>query len=170
MVKVMSYKVEKETGEIIPVIHTWRNPPAIKALKADERIIQHYGFEYDAENRCLKVVETEKEDREAYIQSFASECGVYNVLKKYSKTGDISLLQQGSAIYADLSKLPEDNLDPEGAKAAAQVALASLNEKLGLDLTLEQLQGMSDAQIAEVVRQAAEAQAKPADPVKKEGE
>lgn len=166
----MLQKVDKESGEIIPVIHTWRNPPKIKALKADERYVQHFGFEFDVENRCLKVVKTEKEDREAYIQSFVNDCGVYNVLKKYSKTGDISFLQQGSAIYADLSKLPEDNLDPEGAKAAAKVALASLNEKLGLDLTLEELQGMSDAQIAEVVRQAAEAQAKPADPVKKEGE
>lgn len=162
-------KVVKQTGEIIPVIHTWRKPKQIKKLKAVDTIIQHYDFAYDPDIRGLKIVETGKEDREAYIQSFASETGVYNILKKYSKTGDVSLLNVREGFYADVSSLPVDELDPAKAQAEATKALGGLNKALGAELTAEQLATMSSEQINDLISKAIAAQASKVE-VQKEGE
>lgn len=152
--------VKQDTGEVQEVvIHTWRNPQPIKALKCDEKIVQHYDFAYDPELRALKIVEAGKEDREAYIQSFASEAGVYNILKKYSKTGDVSLLNQREGFYGDISDIPSDELDPAKVAAEAGRALGGLNKALGVDLTAEELSKMTAEQLNELINKAIAAQA-----------
>ena len=170
----MPKSVVKETGEIIPVIHTWRYPKKIKALKCDEKIIEHKDFGYDTETHLIKVVDAGKEDREEYIQSFASETGVYNILKKYSKTGDISLLNSREGFYADVSSLPVDELDPAKAAQEASKALGGLNKALGVELSADELAKMSSEQLNELISKAVAAAAAKTevktDDIKKEGE
>lgn len=167
----MPKTVDKNTGEVIQVIHTWRNPKPIVAQKFDKNIIQHYDFAYDPDIRGLKIVEASKEDREAYIQSFASETGVYNILKKYSKTGDISLLNAREGFYADVSNIPSDELDPVKVAAEASKAVAGLNKALGVDLSADELAKMSAEQLNDLINKAVAAAAQKAAPVeKKEGE
>lgn len=168
MSKVLS---NKETGEVI-VIHTWRNPQPIvgRDYGVSHSIIQHHDFAYDPEIRGLKIIETEKEDRDAYIQSFADDCGVYNVLKKYSKTGDAALLNAKQGFYGDVSELPVDNLDPEAAKKAAAQALSGLNQSLGTELTAEQLSSMSADELNALIANAVQAAAAKAGEANKEGE
>lgn len=168
----MAKQVEAKTGEVIPVIRTWRNPPKTVGMKFEKNIIHHKAFAYDPEIRGLKVVDGDVEDREAYIQSFADECGVYNVLKKYSQTGDMSLLNQGQGFYGDISDIPADELDPAKVAAEASKALGGLNKLLGSELTAEQLASLSSEQISELINKAIAAQvakAQAAD-VKKKGE
>lgn len=167
----MSKVHNSETGEIL-VIHTWRNPKPIKGLDCSSKhsIIQHKDFAYDSEKRGLKIVDAEKEDRDAFIQSFASECGIYNVLKKYSKTGDVSLLSQKQGFYGDISELPVDDLDPEAAKKAAAQALSGLNQSLGTQLSAEQLSSMSAEELNALIANAVQAAAAKSNEAKKEGE
>ena len=155
----MPKTVDKNTGEILPVIRTWRNPPKVKAVDFSDSIIQHHDFIYDSDTRGLKIVETEKEDRDAYIQSFAKETGIYNILKKYSKTGDASILNVKEGFYGDMTKLPEDNLDPAAAAKAAEQALGGLNKALGSQLTAEQLAKMSSEELNDLISKAVQAAA-----------
>lgn len=66
-----------------------------------------------------KVIEHETDIKE-FVNSFKDEVGVRNILKKVAKTGDPTLLQQGEAMYADLSAIPE--LPQDKLKAGAKVA------------------------------------------------
>lgn len=151
-------KVSKATGEIIPHVRSWRHPNVIKAQKFSKNIIQHHDFIYDTDKKCLVVVETEKEDREAYIQSFAAECGVYNILKKYARTGDASLLNQRQGFYGDISGLPTDELDPEKAKKAAEKTVKELSKALGQDISMDALMAMTSEDINNLIVKAVEAQ------------
>lgn len=162
-------KVNVETGEVVKV-HTWRDVPEVKALDCgkDKSFIQHQDFAYDDETRGLKIVDTEVEDRDAYIQSFAEEAGVYNILKKYSRTGDASLLNVKQGFYGDVASLPSDNLDPEAAKVAAAKALGGLNKSLGTDLSAEELAKLSSEELDALIQKAVQAAASKA-VEKKEG-
>lgn len=126
-------------------IHSWRSPHDSKdsALDVGSMIIDTYDFSYNPESRELEVVKTGSEDRDAYIQSFADECGVYNILAKFSLTGDMSLLNRRPGMYGDFSGMPTDELNPEAASALAAQQLKALNEKYGLSLSAEELAGMS---------------------------
>lgn len=166
----MSVKVNQKTGEFHPFVNTWRKLRVVKGLKCDEKMIQHQGFEYDVDGRCLIVVDTELEDRDAYIQSFADECGVYNVLKKYSKTGDASFLNVREGFYGDISDIPEDSLDPAAAAKAAEVALSGLNQKLGTSFTAEELAKLSGDELNDLFNKVIEAAASKVEEVKKEGQ
>lgn len=142
----MSQQVlNKETGEIKTVITSWRKPKASSdyAYTQERNIIQLQDFSFNPESRELEVVDTSKEDRDAYIQSFKDDCGVYNILAKYSLTGDSSLLNRGGAFYADISGMPTDELNPEAASALAAQQLKALNDKYGLSLTDKELASMT---------------------------
>jgi len=55
----------------------------------------------------LKVIET-KIDGQAYINSFADECGVKNVMRRFAMTGDPSLFAQHQVIEnVDATELPK---------------------------------------------------------------
>lgn len=167
--------LDKETGEIKPVITSWRHPKSSKdyAYTQERNIIQLMDFSFNPESRELEVVETSKEDRDAYIQSFKDDCGVYNILSKYSLTGDASLLNRGGAFYADISGMPSDELNPEAASALAAEQLKALNEKYGLSLTEADLRSMTpelfEKLIGETVAKMTASTTKEDEP-KKEGE
>ena len=134
-------------------------------------IIIHQDFSWDNDTRDFIVVDGEKEDRQAYIDSFADECGVYNILKKYALTGDMSVLNQRQGFYGDISNLPVDDLDPARSSAAAQAAVKSLANKLGVDITSDKLASMSVEEIDSLIAKAVEAKAgKVVDEKKGEGE
>lgn len=122
------------------------------ALDASDAHIQHYDFAYD--NNKLKIVKTIIEDRDALIQSFADEVGVYNILKRYSMTGDMSLLNQRKALYGDFTSLDNDDLDPVSALARSNESLEKLNQALNTSFDSSTLANMSIDELNAVIAQA----------------
>ena len=122
------------------------------ALDASDSHIQHYDFVYDGNK--LKVVKTTIEDRDAVIQSFAEEAGVYNILKRYSMTGDMSLLNQRKALYGDFTLLANDELDPVSALARSSDSLDKLNQALNTSFDSATLANMSIDELNAVIAQA----------------
>lgn len=54
----------------------------------------------------------DKIDISKYINSFASQCGVENVIRMFNKTGDLSLFRQNQVIEnVDATKIPDKSLD-----------------------------------------------------------
>lgn len=151
------------------VFFSKNNPHPSVGLDISAKPIQNYDFAYDPDSRDLKVVKTDIEDREAYIQSFAEECGVYNIMKMYAKTGDMSLLNRREGFYGDISNLPVDELNPAAHQAAAAQAVAGLGKTLGVDLTVEDFAAMSDAELAALIDKAVQAKTAKVEQVK-EGE
>lgn len=122
------------------------------ALDASDAHIQHYDFAYDGNK--LKVVKTTIEDRDAFIQSFADEVGVYNILKRYSMTGDMSLLNQRKALYGDFTSFANDDLDPVSALARSSESLDKLNQALNTSFDSSTLANMSIDELNAVIAQA----------------
>lgn len=147
----MAKTVNKETGEVIFKAKSRLNHMDSVGLDFSKNIVQNYDFVYDNEKRDFVVVATDKEDREAYIQSFASETGIYNILKMYAKTGDASILNKKQGFYGDISGLPVDELNPAKVEAAAEKAVGSLSKALGQDLSAEQLANMSAEELEKLV-------------------
>lgn len=122
------------------------------ALDASDAHIQHYDFAY--EGNKIKVVKTTIEDRDALIQSFADEVGVYNILKRYSMTGDMSLLNQRKAMFGDFTLLDNDDLDPVSALARSSESLEKLNQALNTSFDSATLANMSIDELNAVIAQA----------------
>lgn len=148
--------INSKTGEVIASPYSKFQHESI-ALDVGTMILISQVFSWDDKIRDFIVVDGEKEDRQAYIDSFADEAGVYNILKKYATTGDVSLLNQKQGFYADLSGLPVDDLDPAKSSAAAKVAVENLVAKLGVDITSDQLASMSVEEIDSLIAKAVEA-------------
>lgn len=143
-------KVSESTGEVyISSIEKFIHPTV--GRETGSMIIQNKDFAWSDEIRDFIVVDGDKEDRQAYIDSFAGECGVYNILKKYAITGDASLLNRKEGFYGDISELPVDELNPAKMQQQAQSSLDVLNSVLGTDYTAEQLSGLSSEQLAELL-------------------
>lgn len=166
----MSKVLNKETGEVI-LCHGHYNPRDSKDFAQDcsNKIIEIYDFTFDMDSRELKVVRTGEEDRDALIQTYAKDCGVYNILAKYALTGDASLLSRRQVMTGvDLTKIPVDDLNPGAASVLAASDLEKLNYALGTHLTNEELTGMSSEELQKLISGIVEAKVKAA--VKKEGE
>lgn len=155
----MSLIVDKKTGEVIVSPYS-KFQKESTPLEVGSMIIQHQDFVWDDEIRDFKVVDTEKEDRQAYIDSFADDCGVLNVLKKYSLTGDATLLQQREAIYADISDIPADELNVAKVQAAADNSLGKLNQLLGTNYSAEEFAKLSTEELAKLISDKATVQEK----------
>ena len=159
--------LDKKTGEVV-VTPFSKFMHQTEGLDVGSMIIQHKDFAWDDGIRDFKVVEGEKEDRQAYIDSFESEAGVYNILKKYTLTGDASLLNARQGMYGDFSGLPVDELNPGKMSDEALAALSKLNEVLGTSYTAEELEKMSAEEISALIKSKVEEKKEP-EP-KKEGE
>lgn len=151
--------VDKKTGEVIVTPFSKFRRETI-GLDTGSMIIQNYEFSWDNDLRDFIVVEGTKEDRQAYIDSFKDDCGVYNVLKKYALTGDSSLLQRADSFYADISDLPVDQLNPAQVSEKAQDSIVKLNQLLGKELTADELAKMTNDQLAALVKEAVESKTK----------
>lgn len=145
--------VDKKTGEIRCSVYS-KFMHEDKGLDTGSMIIQNYDFAWDDKIRDFVVVEGSKEDRQAYIDSFADDCGVYNVLKKYAVTGDISLLNRVDGFYGDVSELPVDELNPSQLADKADAAVGSLSKQLGIDVSSDQLASMSIEEINSLIEKA----------------
>lgn len=161
--------VDKKTGEIVyspysKFMHTvvGRDPGSM--------ILEKYDFSWSDEIRDFIVVKAGKEDRQAYIDSFADECGVYNILKKFNQTGDLSLLNQRDVQFGDISDLPVDELNPAALAARAEGSVDKLRSYLGDDITPEVLASMSIEEINSLIDKVVAARVEKAAPEKKEGE
>lgn len=150
----MAQLVNKETGEGKTFNHI--SPFARKsvALKCGNMIVQNYGPKYNEKTHEMDLVETDKVNLQEYIDSFKDETGVYNILKKYSKTGDASLLNQREGFYGDISGLPVDQLNPQKMAKAAKASAESLSKKLGVEITTEQLASMSSNELNDLISKA----------------
>lgn len=161
-------KVNEKTGEVfVSSIEKFVHETVGK--ESGSMIIQNKDFAWSDEIRDFIVVDGDKEDRQAYIDSFADECGVYNVLKKYAITGDASLLNRKEGFYADISDLPVDELNPAKLEQEAGKSLDALNAALGTSYSAEELSGLSSEQIAEIINNVIAAASKK-DEQPKEGE
>ena len=163
--------IDKKTGEVV-ITPFSKFMHETEGLDVGTMIIQHKDFAWDDDIRDFKVVDGEKEDRQAYIDSFESETGVYNILKKYSLTGDASLLNQKPGFYGDLSDLPVDELNPGKLSEQSAESLTKLNAALGTNYTAEELSKMTAEELQAVIQQRIE-ELKPSNEEgtpKKEGE
>lgn len=122
------------------------------ALTFDDNIIQHYDFAY--QDHKMVIIPTVKENRDEFIQSFKDEVGVYNILKKYSMTGDMSLLNQRKALYGDFTNFDNDDLDPVGAIVRSSESLEKLNSALNTSFDSTTLANMSIDELNAVIAQA----------------
>lgn len=132
-------------------------------------IIEKKDFSWSEEIRDFVVVDAGKEDRQAYIDSFKDDAGVYNVLKKYAITGDVSLLNQREGFYGDISGLPVDELNPAARVAEAEKSVDALSKVLGVELTSDQLAKMSVDELNALIQKAVAAKEEKVAPAK-EGE
>lgn len=148
----MSPKVNEETGEIFSHVSRFARPTTPK--KGGSMIVQNYGLSYDEKTREMVLIETDKTDLQAYIDSFAEETGVYNILKRFAKTGDVSLLNAKEGFYGDISKLPTDQLNPQKMLKEASKSAKVLSEKLGVQLTAEKLATMSSEELSDLITKA----------------
>lgn len=55
-----------------------------------------------------RVMKTGSYDMYEYIQSFKDDTDIYKLLKRVGISGDTSLLQVSSGVYADISDIPEN--------------------------------------------------------------
>ena len=95
-------KVSEKTGEVyISSIEKFVHETV--GREPGSMIIQNKDFAWSDEIRDFIIVDGDKEDRQAYIDSFADEYGVYNVLKKYAITGDASILNRKEGFYGDIT-------------------------------------------------------------------
>lgn len=125
------------------IVSKYTTTKLTKIPACKKNIIKLQDFGYDKDSHQLIIIDSGEEDRDAYIQSFEKECGVYNILAMFSKTGDESLFNVSPGVYADISDLPVDDLDVAGAQAKAATALDSLKDKLGVDISADQLASMT---------------------------
>lgn len=163
--------VDKKTGEVSVSPFSKFDKPTV-GHDCGSMIIQNYDFTWSDEIRDFVVTEADKEDRQAYIDSFADDCGVYQVLKKFAKSGDLSLLNRAEGFYGDISGLPVDELNPAKYAAAAEASTSKLSKVLGVDLTVDQLAALSPDELNDLIAKAVEAKTAKTEKVeeKKEGE
>lgn len=71
------------------------------------RIVEKRDFRV-SKSGAIEIVVTGRVDVDAQIQSFSSEVGTYNIIRRAMSAGDLSLLKQGPAgVYADVSDAPK---------------------------------------------------------------
>lgn len=65
-----------------------------------------------------------------YIQSFAEEVDIYNIIKRY-ESGDLAALNKyGEPKYADVSELPRDRLETESMTSNAVDSFNNLDPRV----------------------------------------
>lgn len=78
-----------------------------------------------------------------YINQFAEDVGILNVLKKVVKTGDVGLINQCEPGYFDLTNMPEDFLEARKMYDAAMSAYDKLPDDLKNGLSAEQFANLT---------------------------
>ena len=82
--------------------------------------------------------------RADYINQFADDVGILNVLKKVVKTGDYELLKQANpGVGFDLTNMPDNWIDALGLKDKAMQSYNKLPEELRKGLSVEDFMSLS---------------------------
>lgn len=88
---------------------TWRESEPFKGSCTGNPEKPEYMPFYD-DNGYLKIKEIGKENVYDRIQSFASECDINMIIKRY-QMGDVQALSKAQGIYIDASNTPENMAD-----------------------------------------------------------
>lgn len=84
-----------------------------------------------------KVIENKTNIKE-FINSFADQVGVENILKKVALTGDTSLLNQVPEVHGDMSIIPEDAGEKFRMAKSAQEAYSKIDPELTQGQSMEE--------------------------------
>lgn len=135
--------------------------PKAREFHADEHV------EYDIRDKFIRIgpgeqdFRVEKEvfvtssvSRDKYIQSFAKDVGVDNLVKKVVLTQDKSYLEQSKGISGNFVGFPRTNMELEDAIDAGKKGA----KKLGINLTTESLNAYVDKRVDELLVERAKAQ------------
>lgn len=124
-----------------------------------DKIVHHAQHAYNERGQVI-TVDIADEDRQAYIDSFAGECGLKNVLTKLVRSGDVlgyREMRYNDAVEAeDTSGFPThvNEVAAAGASADSRVmdALSAFNKKTGLNLTLTEFEkAVADGKLLDLV-------------------
>ena len=101
----------------------------------------------------VDVVEiTDVVKREDYINQFADDVGILNILKKVAKTGDTSLLKQAEPGFGvDLTNMPDNWVDAAALKEKAMASYNKLPEALRKDMSVEDFMALSMDAVGEKI-------------------
>lgn len=87
----------------------------------------------------VRVVEFERKNRQEYIESFADDVGVLNVLKKVAVSGDESLIKQRpDPSYVDLTNFPTTKEDMFDTVKKGVDAFDKLPDDIKKKMSMEQ--------------------------------
>lgn len=147
------------------VIKNRRTPIVVKRIEFGDGLIQHYKFDIGPYGE-VNVVESDLEDRDAFIQSNIENAGAYNFIRKEMANGkslDV-IIAEGQQnlnhqLFADVSNL--QGLTPSEVEAKIAEGIADVQkvaQKLGitpdeyLKLTPDQLDALIKKTVEESVK------------------
>ncbi|QCS36687.1 minor capsid protein [Capybara microvirus Cap3_SP_613] len=90
-------------------------------------------------------VKSGKKNLDEYINSFKDECDIYNILSKFESTGDVSSLNLGRGVYADISKIPDNIHDFNNALNQGAEILNTLDSDLRKAILENDIQAINKA-------------------------
>lgn len=94
-----------------------------------EKTRKKYKAVYD-EDGSRKLLEVGEIDMWAEIQSYEKECNVLNLIERYKRSGDISLLQRNVGGYGDVSMCPNSFAQLYSAMNMAKSAFDGLTDSM----------------------------------------
>lgn len=113
----------------------------LRPLAKDEKgnILNYTRFDIEKVESKTKLTD--------YIESFRDECDVYKILERCARCGDYSILM-GDKPYGDTTPFKADRADNDETLKNLQQANSSLNE----DVKSALLNGLSDDEILELIK------------------
>lgn len=104
-----------------------------------------------------KIVRVDDIDIQKQIDSYAQDCDIYNIIRRSQQGLDVSYAFKEKS-YADLSNIPENNLDQ--LKQAQDVSKVVMTDELKDAL----LKNLSDDEILSILKKKVQADTTPAEP------
>lgn len=153
--------------------HVYRDPDLVETKIVSEAIVKGDGS--DKTNYVIKrsQIEASRISRQDYIDSFADEVGVINVLRKVAKTGDTSLVNQIGEVPVGNQDLTNMPTTPGGAYLYAKSLedqYHNLTPELKGNMTLEEFMNKATNQyIDSYIEKKLESMNKTKDTTKVEG-
>lgn len=84
-----------------------------------------------------KQVLVSEQDRDEYVQSFADDVGILNVLKKVALTGDASMYNAQANQGIDTTNLPDNKIDAFDVVSKGVLAFDNLPDEIKQKMTME---------------------------------
>lgn len=101
------------------------------------------------------LVPGEDKDIQADIQSYASDCDIYNILRRASAGLDVSTSFTGQGVYGDFSSIPTNPLDVEQQQRELKHSLdavpADVKEAVLSDMTADEVLALLRSKVSSSV-------------------